>query len=100
MNKLTNNGRTAPSEGDVRKLLDDTLDGPVDDYCPECDHDNTPDKPVKIAADEKELFNNYKRLGGNPKAFKHAMCFFNKHQKSSFKTGGGREQKLEINVRS
>ena len=45
---------------------------------------------------EDEMFRNYKKLGGDPKAFKHVMCFFKKHhQESSFKAAHGKRIKIE-----
>lgn len=38
---------------------------------------------------EAEMFENYKKMGGDPKAFAHVMCFFKKHQQSQFNAGHG-----------
>ncbi|TNE96677.1 MAG: hypothetical protein EP326_12910 [Deltaproteobacteria bacterium] len=48
-----------------------------------------------LSSVEEKLFKNYKKLGGDSKAFSHVMCFFKKHQSSSFKGGHGRKLKIK-----
>ncbi len=50
---------------------------------------------VDMSDVESKLFKNYKKLGGDPKAFAHVMCFFKKHQASLFKGGHGRKLKIK-----
>ncbi|MCO4793401.1 MAG: murein L,D-transpeptidase catalytic domain family protein [Bacteriovoracaceae bacterium] len=46
--------------------------------------------PVSLAEAEQKMFENYKKMGGDPKAFAHVMCFYKKHKESKFKGGHGR----------
>ncbi len=97
MNKLTQSGKTLPSTYEVTDYFDNLMKGPTTNGI--CSQDNvyeyTPSESAEsgpepeLAASEEELLNNYKKLGGNPKAFYHAMCFFNKYQNTTFSSGSG-----------
>lgn len=52
-----------------------------------------------ISSDRQELFKNFKKLGGDPIAFKQALCFFdeNKDQKFQKKIGGKYKGSTQIN---
>jgi hypothetical protein len=56
--------------------------------------DDSDDSQTGLTSIEDEMFRNYKKLGGNPKAFAHVMCFFKKHQDSQFQ--GAHRRKLKI----
>ena len=49
----------------------------------------------KLNLSERLLFNNYRKLRGDPKAFYHALCFYKKHINTSFKQNS-RRNKINI----
>jgi hypothetical protein len=47
-----------------------------------------PVPPQPVSSDEQTLFENYKKLGGDPIAFEQAMCFLKSKGNTSFKSYG------------
>lgn len=83
---------------DFTRDLNGLMDGPTSPDCSESaeDEDNT-DNQVIVDADEESLFENYKKLGGDPIAFKQAMCFFKTNGDKSFKAAAeGYEDGIKI----
>jgi hypothetical protein len=79
-NSLMNPGG---KNSDFTSDLNSLMDGPTTVACIE---EFT--GPIKVDSDDEKLFENYKKLGGDPVAFQQAMCFLKAKGDTSFKSSG------------
>jgi hypothetical protein len=74
-------------KGNVSGSVNRLMQGPTSSYCPDCSENR--DQPAANnfrAGDERQLLENFRRLGGDPVAFQQAMCFLRTHGNKRFHT--------------
>jgi hypothetical protein len=74
--------------GDLTSTIDQTMRGPTATYCPDCTEDRDQVTGMARTASERQLLENFTRLGGDPIAFQQAMCFLNTHGRTNFQSSG------------